>query len=38
VRLTRLIDSVNKPSREAEGQVEDDGHVVDEGDPSPRGR
>jgi ribosome-binding factor A len=49
VRLTQLIDSINKPSREAgdesgaghgetEGQVEDEGHVVDEGDPSPRGR
>jgi ribosome-binding factor A len=53
VRLTQLIDSVNKPESraapaaegerastgertEAEGPDED--HVVDEGDPSPRGR
>ena len=49
VRLTQLIDSVNKPDRQAaddsraghgegEGQVEDEGHVIDEGDPSPGGR
>jgi ribosome-binding factor A len=49
VRLTKLIDSINKPNRqaadesgpghgEAEGRLEDEGHVVDEGDPSPRGR
>ncbi len=55
VRLTQLIDSVNKPearaARTSEGQRTsedertasgaedtDDGHVVDEGDPSPGGR
>src|ERR1700690_2301032 len=39
LRLTQLIDSVNKPSREAAdesgaGHGEDEGHVIDEGDPS----
>jgi hypothetical protein len=49
VRLTQLIDSVNKADAQAAGTLEgergasdgggaDEGHVVDEGDPSPRGR
>jgi ribosome-binding factor A len=49
VRLTQLIDSVNKPDKEAghglqgergasDGGDADEGHVVDEGDPSPGGR
>jgi ribosome-binding factor A len=49
VRLTQLIDSVNKaenpaaPAPEAERGESDDagadeGHVVDDGDPSPKGR
>jgi ribosome-binding factor A len=45
VRLTQLIDSVNKPesrtasdsSSEGAGAGEDD-HVIDEGDPSPKGQ
>jgi ribosome-binding factor A len=32
VRLTQLIDSVNKPSVQAAAEPDDDGHVVDEGD------
>jgi ribosome-binding factor A len=36
VRLTQLIDSVNKPGAQAAGAAGDEGHVVDEGDPSPR--
>jgi ribosome-binding factor A len=37
VRLTQLIDSVNKPRAEAEapGDGDDDGHVVDAGDYNP---
>jgi ribosome-binding factor A len=35
VRLTQLIDSVNKPEARAS---DDEGHVIDEGDPAPRGR
>ena len=35
VRLTQLIDSVNKASKGAP-QAMDDDHVIDEGDPSPR--
>jgi ribosome-binding factor A len=37
VRLTQLIDSVNKPRAEAHqpGDGDDDGHVVDEGDYNP---
>src|ERR1700682_5582599 len=49
VRLTQLIDSVNKPDAQAgrdlpgergasDGEVGDEDHVVDEGDPSPGGR
>jgi len=50
VRLTQLIDSVNKADAQAAGTLEgergassdgggaDEGHVVDQGDPSPRGR
>jgi hypothetical protein len=49
VRLTQLIDSVNKPDRQpgrdlqgepgaSDGEGADEGHVVDEGDPSPGGR
>jgi ribosome-binding factor A len=43
VRLTQLIDAVNKPSRQAAdesgaGPGEDEGHVIDEGDPSPGAR
>ncbi|HEV7613574.1 MAG TPA: 30S ribosome-binding factor RbfA [Steroidobacteraceae bacterium] len=42
VRLTQLIDSVNKSETRAagttedEGNAADEGHVVDAGDPSPR--
>jgi ribosome-binding factor A len=32
VRLTQLIDSVNKPATPAAPEPDDDGHVVDEGD------
>jgi ribosome-binding factor A len=35
VRLTQLIDSVNKAESHATGAAEDEGHIVDEGDPSP---
>jgi hypothetical protein len=44
VRLTQLIDSVNKPARAqnsegerggSDGEGADEDHVVDEGDPSP---
>jgi ribosome-binding factor A len=37
VRLTQLIDSVNKPRAAAQepGAGDDDGHVVDEGDYNP---
>ena len=49
VRLTQLIDSVNKPDAQAartsegergasDGAGADEGHVVDEGDPQPGGR
>jgi ribosome-binding factor A len=49
VRLTQLIDSVNKPESsaapasevepgESDDADDDEGHVVDEGDPSPGGR
>ena len=48
VRLTQLIDSVNKPDsraapasegeRRADDAGDDEGHVIDEGDPSPGGR
>src|ERR1700738_2550652 len=48
VRLTRLIDSVNKPDsraapaaereRRSDDAGDDEGHVIDEGDPSPEGR
>jgi ribosome-binding factor A len=52
VRLTQLIDSINKPEsrpapapegeRGTSGELgdadDDEGHVVDEGDPSPEGR
>ena len=49
VRLTQLIDSVNKPDAQAgrdlqgeggapDSEGPDEGHVVDEGDPSPGGR
>ncbi len=42
VRLTQLIDSVNKPDEQAAAAPDeaDEGHVVDEGDyipPNPRG-
>jgi hypothetical protein len=36
VRLTQLIDSVNKPA--AAAAVEDESHVVDEGDYVPPGK
>ena len=37
MRLTQLIDSVNKPRADAHEPVDgdDDGHVVDEGDYNP---
>jgi ribosome-binding factor A len=50
VRLTQLIDSVNRPDSSAasgsstagtarhEGAADDDSHVIDAGDPSPGGR
>jgi ribosome-binding factor A len=40
VRLTQLIDSVNKPARPVVSDAPEDGHVIDEGDyidPSQRG-
>jgi hypothetical protein len=37
VRLTQLIDSVNKPAAAA-AAVEDESHVVDEGDYVPPGK